>query len=298
MNVASLFLNAAKKYPQHIAIVDQKSSITYQDLEKEVRSTAAYFYKKGIRPSHRVMVFVPMSIELYKTVLALFYLGATAVFLDEWVNRKRLELCCEIADCQGFIASNKIHVLSLISKQIRKIPIKLSISKTINQSIPIENVTKDHPALITFTTGSTGTPKAANRTHGFLNIQFEALIDELEPSANDVDMCTLPIVLFVNLGIGCTSIITDFKSKKPKSLKPKKILAAIESHKVNRITASPYFLQQISTVILQREKQLIHVRKLFTGGAPVFPREAKIIQKAFHSSRFKNSIRIYRSRTH
>ena len=88
MNISELFISAAKSYPNKIAIIDPKGSITYSDLEKEVQKTAAYFQKKGIKRIDRVLVFVPMGIDLYRIVLALFYIGATAVFLDEWVNKK------------------------------------------------------------------------------------------------------------------------------------------------------------------------------------------------------------------
>ncbi|NJM17110.1 MAG: hypothetical protein HC896_18550 [Bacteroidales bacterium] len=79
----------------------------------------------------------------------------------------------------------------------------------------MSNVEPHATALITFTTGSTGTPKAADRSHAFLKEQFNALLDEIKPSANDVDMPVLPIVLFVNLGVGCTSVIADFNVAEP-----------------------------------------------------------------------------------
>ena len=85
------------------------------------------------------------------------------------------------------------------------------------------------PALITFTTGSTGTPKAALRSHVFLNEQFKALLHEIQPKPTDIDMPILPIVLFVNLGVGCTSIIADYKQTKPNNLDPKKIINQLQT---------------------------------------------------------------------
>ena len=83
-NISQLFFTAAEKYPQRIAIIYKNKEITFGQLSDEVQRTAAYFTQKGIRKGDRVLVFVPMSINLYRIVLALFSMGTTAVFLDDW----------------------------------------------------------------------------------------------------------------------------------------------------------------------------------------------------------------------
>ena len=51
------------------------------------------------------------------------------------------------------------------------------------------------PAIITFTSGSTGVPKAAVRTHGFLLAQHRSLARTLTHEVGDMDLTTLPVVL-------------------------------------------------------------------------------------------------------
>jgi acyl-CoA synthetase (AMP-forming)/AMP-acid ligase II len=284
LNIAEVFLSAANRHPNNIAIVDLDRSITYADLTREVRETAAYFKQKGISAGDRVLVFVPMGIDLYRIVLALFYIGATAVFLDEWVSKKRLEVCCRLADCKGFIGVFKAWIFTFISKELRQIPIKLRLKKRLKNGISITQVTPDSPALITFTTGSTGTPKAANRTHEFLKEQFDALLDEVDPKVEDVDMPVLPIVLFVNLGVGCTSVIADFKMTKPELINVSIIAEQIRKNSVTRITASPFFIRKLSEHAIEQGIDYSQIKKVFTGGAPVFPSEASLYVKAFPKS--------------
>lgn len=290
MNITELFIAAAQKYPNNIAIIETNRSITYAQLEQEVKETAAYFRSKGITKGDRVLVFVPMSIDLYRTVLALFYLGATAVFLDEWVSKKRLELCCQLADCKGFIGGGKVRAFALCSKELRRIPVKLKLKKRGQITVPVTQVKSNTTALITFTTGSTGTPKAANRTHEFLQAQFDALLDEIAPQVTDIDMSVLPIVLFVNLGVGCTSVIAQFKMTKPAAMDAATIVAQIKQHKVNRLTASPFFIRKLSEYVLRERGQpqlFDQVEKVFTGGAPVFPAEAALYVQAFTKAKFR-----------
>lgn len=286
-NIADVFFRAAAKDPDRIAIIHHDRSITYGELARQVRSTAAHFQRKGLGRGDRVLVFVPMGIDLYRVVLALFSIGAGAVFLDAWVSWKRMELCCELARCKGFIGGWKVLALAWLSRPVRRIPIKLGTSLPSEGKSETEVVDPDDTALITFTTGSTGTPKAARRSHGFLAAQFEALIDELAPSPADVDMTILPIVLFLNLGIGCTSVIPDFKPSKPASFSAEVIAHELRRHTVDRLTASPSQVSALATHLTTTKTRLPGLKKIFTGGAPVFPRDAALMREAFPGAAVK-----------
>jgi olefin beta-lactone synthetase len=272
-NVSELFFKRAEEYPGKIAIADKNEMlITFAALAAEVKQTASYYYSKGIRPGDRVLVFVPMGIPLYRCILALFSMGAVAVFLDEWVSKDRLEVCCRLAKCKAFIAPFKLRLFAMISKEMRNIPVWLGTGfKDAPVPIPNQTTNADETALITFTTGSTGIPKAADRTHSFLNAQFDALVDKIQPRANDVDMPVLPIVLLLNLGTGVTSIIADYNSRKPKKIDPSRLWNQLLKHKANRFTASPYVVEQLALFSCQPKPAL----RIFTGGAPVFPAQAQ-----------------------
>ena len=282
-NIVDLFLTASQAHPNNIAIIEKDNKIDYNTLEKQVKQTAMMFLSKGLRKGDRVLIFVPMSVSLYRIVLAVFYIGAVAVFLDEWVSKSRMEICCRIARCRAFAAGNKIRVLSFLSRELREIPIKIGTKLKPDQRIleEVEVMDLDDTALITFTTGSTGTPKAANRTHGFLNEQFKALLKEINPNPSDIDMPVLPIVLLCNLAVGATSVIADFNPRKPAKMKTSKVIDQIVKNKVNRITASPFFFDQISSFLLPKKGTLSKIEKIFTGGAPVFPEQVKKYQKVF-----------------
>jgi len=194
-----------------------------------------------------------------------------------------MEICCRIARCRAFAAGNKIRVLSFLSRELREIPIKIGTKLKPEQRIldQVEVMDLDDTALITFTTGSTGTPKAANRTHGFLNEQFKALLQEINPKPSDIDMPVLPIVLLCNLAVGATSVIAGFNPRKPAKMKTGKVVNQILKSKVNRITASPFFFDQISSFLFPKKGTLPKIEKIFTGGAPVFPNQVKNYQKVF-----------------
>lgn len=283
MNITSVFLEQASRTPDAIALIDRDDTqVSYGELAESVRKTAAHLQTQGIHRGDRVLIFIPMSIDLYRNVLALFYLGATVVFLDEWVNRKRLALCCELVSCKAMIGTRKALLLTWFLRPLRRLSLRLNTgySQTSVENPPF-SVDPEETALITFTTGSTGVPKAADRSHAFLQAQFEALKTELNPQPGEVAMPILPIVLLINLGAGVTSVIADFPARKPEKIIPAKILDQVTHHKVRRITSSPFVVDKLASHIIKTEIKVNSVQQVFTGGAPVFPAMAQNISKGF-----------------
>ncbi len=277
-NIVEILFENAGKYPNKLAIIHKKEKITYGKLAQNVKDYAQYLLSKGIKKGDNVLIFVPMTIELYKILSAIFYIGATAVFVDAWADKNRLDQALKIVPCKAFIACPKAFVLKLISKKVRDVGINI-MSGTIRKSKteqPIESATLDTTALITFTTGSTGLPKAAKRTHEFLLEQHYVLKKHLASNADDVDLASLPIFVLHNLACGITSVIPDFNPQKPSDIDPKKILNDITQNGVTTSVGSPRFYEKLAEF-----KKVNGLKRIFTGGAPVFPKSAKLLQENF-----------------
>ena len=122
-NIVEILFENAEKFPAKDAIIHKNQKITYGELATDVRNYAAYFVENGLKKGDNVLIFVPMSIELYKVLSAIFYIGATAVFVDAWTNKDRLSQALTIVPCQGFIGCAKAFVLKLMSKKVKDVPL-------------------------------------------------------------------------------------------------------------------------------------------------------------------------------
>jgi acyl-CoA synthetase (AMP-forming)/AMP-acid ligase II len=230
----------------------------------------------------RVLVVVPMSIALYTTMIALFRMKATVVFVDASAGRARLDRSVGRVRPDAFVATPRAHWLRLTSSAIRAIPIKAVVGGSAfgaariaaRLSTDVEHVQQcdpDTPAIITFTSGSTGDPKPAVRTHGFLVAQHRVLADDLALVAGEVELCTLPIVLLANLASGVTSVIPDADLRAPGAIDPQPVDAQIRAVHATRIVASPALVDRLVQHATGRGARLDTLRRIYMGGAPVFP---------------------------
>ena len=136
-----------------------------------------------------------MSIALYAVLVGLWRIGGIAMVVDPAAGREHIDQCCRRVPPHAFIAVPKGHVLRVASSVVRKIPIQIAIdgfvpgaqrlrlrtrARLADQGTGlIADVPSETAALVTFTSGSTGQPKAAVRTHAFLLAQHRVLADDL-----------------------------------------------------------------------------------------------------------------------
>jgi len=283
-NIVQILEHRAKSHPDRPAIITKKERISYGAFYQNVRTTARFIQDKGLNPGDRILVYVPMSIRLYEILLAIFSNGMTAVFADAWTSKNRLSEITEFLQPKAFWGISKAHLYRLLHKEIRKIPnhwFPKSGKSTTSFSDAIVQPHPGEPALITLTSGSTGFPKAANRTHSFLLAQHQVLRDTLQLDEASLDMPTLPIFVLNNLATGVTTVLPDMNFMKADEVKPERILAQWKSHKVDSVTGSPVFFDKMADYVLAHGIQDSIPQKMFLGGAPVFPVLAKKLRKAF-----------------
>jgi len=281
MNIAGILQDAARTSGDRLAIVEPRRAISFRDLDKAVAATAADLKAAGVTAGGRVLVGIPMSIALYTVVIALFRLRATAVFVDPSSTPARLDGCIERVGASAFAGVPRAHWLRLRSTALRAIPLKMAVGGWAPGAVrlhgadmaghAVEPCGPGTPAIITFTSGSTGAPKAVVRTHGFLIAQHRALAVSLALGPGDVDLTTLPMFVFANLASGVTSVIPDADLRAPGSVDAGPVAGQIRALRPTRTVASPAFLARLVAHATRTGRPLDSFRRVYTGGAPVFP---------------------------
>jgi acyl-CoA synthetase (AMP-forming)/AMP-acid ligase II len=273
---------------------------TFAELWQNVDRCSTALKAEGFKPGERAVVMVSMSAELYIVMLGIIKMGGIAVFVDPWISFKSISAFSAFAEPTAFIGVGKSHLLRLFQRNLRTLPItittgmsycgipaKFSLPKLLcNHSGDgeINDVDPDSTALITFTSGSSGTPKGANRTHRFLNAQYAALSHEFPYNDADVDMPMFPVFALSNLARGITSVIPDMDFRKVAEVNPTAISKQMEKHGVTTCTASPPFFDRLSGYLRERDDEPVELRRILTGGAPVDTDHLQQWQSAFENT--------------
>lgn len=280
MNLVEVLDRRARRHPERPAIVEgagrRRRVVSYADLERRSAAGARFLADRGVREGEAVLFVHPVSIELYEALLAVFRLGAAAVFVDPSAGRGVVAAAVRRLAPRAFFGSPKAHLLRLIQPGVLRIPVQISTGgwapairwgRAAAGEAPIADCGPEAPALVTFTSGSTGAPKAAVRTHRFLLAQYEILSKSIGLRDGQTDLVTLPVFVFANLAAGVTSVLADTDLSRPGAADGRRVGRQMEAESVTRVTASPAFFE----ALLRREADLGGLGGIYTGGAPVFP---------------------------
>jgi acyl-CoA synthetase (AMP-forming)/AMP-acid ligase II len=267
MNIAQHFFDAAKKHPNAIAIVDAKREVTFGELANEVQHLANGMTEMGIKRGDSVMVMIPFSIALYTHILAIFSLGAQVVLVDTLKPKKRVEHAFRKSECTFLLTRPIFKKLRffIFPKALWRL---IKVVKPQRKESKLMEVSHEDTALITFTSGTTGLPKAADRTHGFLKTQLETLKEELNLEEGQMHLTSLPVVLMCNLAYGTTSFIP------PKYGHRNKWKSMVAGRSFDLISGSPHHVLRF----LDR----VHISdggQVFVGGATILPHFIKALGK-------------------
>lgn len=286
MNIATRLADHRGRHADRPAIIDvwhgQPRVTTFAELDDEAARGAALLARLGCRPGDAIVVLHRMSRELYAALVAAFRLGLVAVVPDVSANRAQVAAALAEVPLTGFVGSRRAHLLRLRHPVLRRgswaisldgwLPGATSWSRvaTLSPHLEIADASAETPALVTFTSGSTGVPKVAVRSHGFLLAQHDVLARSLHLAPGDVDLSTLPIFVLANLASGVTSVIPDADLRFPGEIDAPPVVAQIARHAVTRTAASPGLLGRL-VAEAERTGRPLPLTTVHVGGAPVFP---------------------------
>lgn len=302
-NVFSFLENHVERNPSHIALkwvdptvlrewmaagsVGSSQSLVHQQIEvgpftEAICRVAAGYQELGIRKGDRAIVFIPMSVHLYTAMFALQRIGAIPVFLDSWARRNQLGMSAQAVAPKAIISFEKAFQLLKDVPELAELPIRISVgpvTESYTASLeelrrtpnitPMAAVEQEETALITFTTGSSGVPKGANRTHRFLAAQHYALDECLPYRAQDVDLPVFPIFSLNNIAAGVTTVIPAIDVGVPAEHDASVLLAQFKACGVTCATLSPSLLNGLSAHCLKTGERMLTLRRVATGGAPI-----------------------------
>ena len=289
-NVATLFAERAAAMRDAVAIIDRYKgrdrTTTFGELEDQGARTAALLRRMGLGRGDVVLLGHPPGVELYATVLAILRIGAVAMIVEPGAGKHGIAEACAMASPRAIFAPARVLAVAMTIPAVRRIRLRitsswwfptatsLAASRSLTPDRHVACFAADAPAILTFTSGSTGAPKGAIRTHALLEAQHRAL-RSVAANEGDVDLVSLPVVVLANLAAGATSILADVDARRLATADLQGVRGQIARLAPTRLTVSPVLVERLAAEggVLA----LGRLRRIVTGGGPLFPDVASLV---------------------
>ncbi|WP_299965467.1 AMP-binding protein [uncultured Roseobacter sp.] len=264
--LVAAFARSAAKHSARTALIDGTGAAhTFSHLQALAETYAAGWYARGVRPGDRVLVAMGIGPDLYASLAALWSLGATAVLPEPAMGLAGVRTAVDATHPKFFCAAGPYRWIRLLLPRLWRARL-LTPGKGCDAAPPSHGADPDSVALISFTSGTTGIPKAIPRTHAFLMAQWKAVAPLLHSDGEEIDLVTFPVFVLINLAEGRTSVLPNWKMSRLAGLDPASLVGWISANKCTRALLPPALCDKL--IEAQDTGQL---RQIFTGGGPVFP---------------------------
>lgn len=203
-SIGAWFVQRARRFAEHVAVVDGARRVTYRELAVEVARLASGLREVGLRELDCVILQLPSSLELVRTLLALTWIGAVPVLalpahrrveLAAFARRSRARALIVAARHGGTdmlpvaldVQREQPSVTSLIAFDAdRAVPDPFVALQDLvrDERAPLQATRGSDVALLQLSGGSTGVPKLIARTHDdyLYSVRESAAVCELSPA--------------------------------------------------------------------------------------------------------------------
>ncbi|MFD1812580.1 fatty acid CoA ligase family protein [Rhodococcus gannanensis] len=265
------------------------TDLSFAELSEWSDVLARRFAESGIGRGDRTIVLINPGPELYAVLFALFKAGAIPVVIDPGMGVRPMLRCLSAVDPQAFVGIPQAHVLRVLFRRaFRGVRVPVTVGRrwfwggrTLAEfgrgdAERVSHPTPDPrpvdpaaPAMIAFTTGSTGPAKAVELTHGNL----AAMLDRTQALTGTTDretaLVTLPVFGVLYLLLGTRIVLPPLIPSRVGSTDPAHVVDAVTRFGVRTLFASPAVLAPLLAYCRDRAVELPTVRAVFSGGAPV-----------------------------
>ncbi len=286
LSLATVLAEPARRTPDKLAVVEGDQRVTYAELWQGARRYAAALVARGIAPGTRVGLLAPNVVDFVHAYYGILAAGGVVVPVPTLLNGEEAAYILDHSGAQALLYEQSYAAVATEAASASGVdawPVE-----GFGEAEPVATyVTREaeDPAVIFYTSGTTGRPKGALLTH--LNLVMNATVNAFDANPirrEDVVMGCLP--LFHTFG-QTVSMNSTFRAGASLLLQPRfDPAAAIEL--MHREGASLFF--GVPTMYVQlleaagSAEQLPRLRDCVSGGASLPVAVLERFEKAFDTT--------------
>jgi long-chain acyl-CoA synthetase len=261
MNLASILSDRAADRPERTALHFEGQAISYRELDRLAAAAAGVLRAQGVGPGDRVALKLPNAPGFVAAYFGALRLGAIVVPLNILLAPPEIEQRLAAAEPRVYLDEE--------------------LPPDAEPYAPIEQRSAEDPAVILFTSGTSGRSKGALLTHGGIRAAARNAVDAMELGPEDVVLGAAPFshVLGQSTGLvstflagGAVAVVARFE--------PEQTLATMTATRTTILLGVPTMCIALCQAARGAE-QLPPVRIAHVGGAAVPVEVARDFERTF-----------------
>jgi len=295
-----LLASNAKQYPDTLAVADQPNRLdltgdepcrlSFTELDVASDQLACQLLDRGISTGDRVIVQLPNIVEQVVCYMAFSKIGAIISPVPVQYGSHELEHISATISPVAIVTLNRFGALELAktaesitngSVQLLVFGTDLNITSTLDpeKCLQVRNhqdrysTGADHILTISWTSGTTGTPKGVPRSHNMWVATARCCAEAGNYKQGDRFLNIFPLVNMASIGgflypallLGCSIILHH-------PLDPGLYLTQLQNEKITFTIAPPMLLNQLAkSQDMWNQFDFSHLRSIGSGSAPLAP---------------------------
>ncbi len=222
MNAATWLLEGSERRPDELAFAQQGKYLTHREWRERVLAVAAYLRASGVEPADRVASIAANGPDAAAVLVGTMLVGATAVPLPASDPAPRLGRMLARAKPAAIFADGRA---ATVAKELAPNAIVFGLAEiaaaSASSAAPARgargaSTAPDDPALVLFTSGSTGEPRGVVLSHENIVANTTSILASLPIRETDRMMAVLPFyysfgasVLFTHVRAGAGIVVNN-----------------------------------------------------------------------------------------
>jgi fatty-acyl-CoA synthase len=272
----------ARATPERTALVHRGARLTYAALDDRVRSLATGLASLGVERGDRVAYLGPNHPAFVETLFATTALGAVFVPLNARLTPEEHAFALTDTGARVLVAGPSPDVrkvafqtLSGMNETFLTLEVGGSyddlIAGTTERAVPVD-VDPDDTAVLLYTSGTTGRPKAARLSHANLTWNALNVLVDVDLARDEVCLLSAPLCHAAALGMTCLPVLLKGGTLVlEEAFDVDRTLDLVPAEGVTLMFGVPTMFASLARSPRFDHTDLASVRYLLCGGAPVPP---------------------------
>lgn len=266
-----------------VAIVSQGTELTYDEFDRNINALAHAFVEAGIAKGDRIAYLGENHPVFLEVFFAATEIGAIFVPLNTRLAAPELHYALEDSGSRILVHAEALSDLASRAvvgiEKLRRVTadsagspesLALDAFRSKNTEFIDTEVTEDDPAIILYTSGTTGHPKGAVLLHrNLIWNTFNAIVD-LDVTSTEKTLLIGPMFHVAALGMGAFPVMLKGGTLiLETAFDPARVLHLIESLKVTMMSGVPTTFQLLSEHPDFAQTDLSSIRTFTCGGSAI-----------------------------